>query len=319
MFLFLFLTNHPAIQPLVEFGPFNKALIDFPFRERYNKEKCGRGCNERVHNMKIYNHIVTDYLAGKDIKAHEPEWFFHQPGYCFEMPDVSDEKREAVREVYEQTLHTAEQFVPGNRAVWDALFPGWEEILERTTVALIIGYPEPNDATVMPDPQGGYTAVLDMGLWTKYLGACSIGSLVQNLLTHELCHVCIHALLPGLDAAWLGGGYIDRLDAFTFDEGLAHFVSYEGKEASEIDWDSELLRDVWRRSSAEMERALAEADAEKQADFLERAIFGDYYDKYACMCGMMYLAQCWKEGGTERLAEEFAAGFAGFAEKAVCV
>lgn len=101
--------------------------------------------------MQIYTDIVEDYLQGKSLAAHEKEWFFLQPGYRFEAPDCSEAQKAAVREVYGQTLRSVQKFVPGNRAVWDALFPDWQAILDQTRVALIIGYPEPNDALVMKD------------------------------------------------------------------------------------------------------------------------------------------------------------------------
>lgn len=79
--------------------------------------------------MKLYTDIVTDYLAGRSLAAHAQEWFFTQPGYCFQEPDGSDAQKAAVMQVYEQVLRTVETFVPGNRPVWDALFPDWQDIL----------------------------------------------------------------------------------------------------------------------------------------------------------------------------------------------
>lgn len=266
--------------------------------------------------MQIYTDIVEDYLQGKSLAAHEKEWFFLQPGYRFEAPDCSEAQKAAVREVYGQTLRSVQKFVPGNRAVWDALFPDWQAILDQTRVALIIGYPEPNDALVMKDPAGGNTAILDMGLWTKYLGHVSLGALAHNLLTHELCHVCIAAHWPELCQVQETGDYLSRLDAFTFDEGFAHFVSYNDQEASAVDWDSAQLRRVWETSCADMRAARSEQRSDAQQDWLYRAIFGEYYAKYACMCGMLYLARCWQAGGSQQLAKEFAAGWQGFAEKA---
>lgn len=151
--------------------------------------------------MKLYTDIVTDYLAGRSLAAHAQEWFFTQPGYCFQEPDGSDAQKAAVMQVYEQVLRTVETFVPGNRPVWDALFPDWQDILRGAETALIVGYPPPNDAVVLKSPAGVDTAVLDMGLWVQYLGAVPVERVAHNLLTHELCHVCIHRHRPELDAA----------------------------------------------------------------------------------------------------------------------
>lgn len=114
--------------------------------------------------MKLYTDIVTDYLAGRSLATHMQEWFFTQPGYCFQEPDGSDAQKAAVRQVYEQVLRTVETFVPSNRLIWDALFPDWQDILRGAETALIVGYPPPNDAVVLKSPAGVDTAVLDMGL-----------------------------------------------------------------------------------------------------------------------------------------------------------
>lgn len=45
--------------------------------------------------------------------------------------------------------------------------------------------------------------------------------------------------------------------------------------------------------------------------------FGNYYDKYACMCGMIYLAKEWQLGGYARLKELFDQGYHGFARKCI--
>lgn len=266
--------------------------------------------------MKIYADIVEDYLAGKSLSERQREWFFRQPEYSFTEPDGSEEQKEKVRAAYEQTLKTAQEFIPCNREIWDAVFPNWKELLEHVTVALIIGYPDPMDATVMKSPAGEYTAILDMGLWTKYLSGTPIGELAHNLLTHELCHVCIHEMMPELDEVEETGEYLTKLDAFTFDEGFAHFVSYDGKEAAKVDWNAEKLRQVWLQCSREMREARAERCAEQREEWLYRSICGVYYEKYACMCGMLHLARCWQVGGAAQLAKEFAAGWRGFAEKA---
>lgn len=265
--------------------------------------------------MKLYTDIVTDYLSGKSLAPHRQEWFFTRQGYCYQEPDRSAAQMTAVRQVYEQVLRTVETFTPSNRPVWDALFPDWQEVLRGAEVALIVGYPPPNDAVVLKSPAAVDTAILDMGLWAQYLGAVPVERVAHNLLTHELFHVCIHRHWPALDAAQETGDYLSRLDALTFDEGFAHFVSYNDQEAGAVDWDAAPLRDVLTRSAAAMRSARQETRPAQQQEWLRRAVFGSYYDKYACMCGMLYLARRWQEGGPAHLAAELAAGWQDFAEK----
>lgn len=59
-------------------------------------------------------------------------------------------------------------FTPTNKKIWDALFKDWRSIINRVRVNLIMGYSEPNDATVMKNPQGASEVILDLGCWVKY-------------------------------------------------------------------------------------------------------------------------------------------------------
>lgn len=47
------------------------------------------------------------------------------------------------------------------------------------------------------------------------------------------------------------------------------------------------------------------------------AHFGNYYDKYAAMCGMIYLGRQWQSGGIGRLKDIFYQGYHDFAIKTV--
>ena len=42
-----------------------------------------------------------------------------------------------------------------------------------------------------------------------------------------------------------------------------------------------------------MKLALIETNPQSQEQYIYEANFGNYYDKYACMCGMLYLAKQW--------------------------
>ena len=64
-----------------------------------------------------------------------------------------------------------------------------------------------------------------------------------------------------------------------------------------------------------LEKALAAGDEAERAAYLSRANCGRYYEKFACMAGMLYLAGQWRQGGTAALAEQFRAGYHGFAER----
>ena len=264
--------------------------------------------------MKIDSQIVRDYLAGKSIADYRGAWFF-QKCRSFTEPSYSAEERERAETVYRALLPAAETFRPLNRAVWDTLFPGWPGALEEACVDLVIGFPQPYDAMAMRDGAGGYHVIFDLLCWTAYLGKADLGDIARNLLTHELCHMLIGRNTAGIDDDLNSGAYPDMLDAITFHEGFAHLVSYGGKELEDTDWTAPELQRVREASREELRRALAAGDEAERAAYLSRANCGKYYEKFACMAGMLYLAGQWRQGGTAALAEQFRAGYHGFAER----
>lgn len=50
---------------------------------------------------------------------------------------------------------------------------------------------------------------------------------------------------------------------------------------------------------------------------LEIIMINMHVCKYACMCGMIYLAKEWQLGGYSRLKELFDQGYHGFARKCI--
>lgn len=267
--------------------------------------------------MKINADIVCDYIDGKSIEPYKERWFFITDGYMFVKPSYEREHIELVRRIFEQIKETIEDFIPCNSKIWDALFPNWKKIIDEVTVNLIVGFPEPNDATVLKAPDGQNNVILDLGIWTKYEGKCDIASLVHNLLTHELCHVCIGATIKGIDDDLKSGDYITNLDANTFHEGFAHLISFENKEIDEINLNNEKWQKVKDKNRKRMQSALGITDIIEQKKFLYDAIFGNYEEKYACMCGMFYLMDCWKRKGILGLEEEFKIGYHNFSKRTI--
>ncbi len=267
--------------------------------------------------MKINADIVRDYIEGKSIISYSDKWFFNTQGYSYAEPSYESDHIESVRRIYTQIKDSIDNFIPCNLKIWDALFPNWKEILDSVIINLIIGYPEPNDATVLKEPDGQNNVILDLGLWTKYEGKCDITGVIHNLLTHELCHVCIGKTIKDIDADIESSDYIINLDANTFHEGFAHLVSYDDKDIDMVQWDSESLQKVKAKSKSMMRSALFATDSLEQKKYLYDAIYGNYYDKYACMCGMLYLVDCWKAKGILGLEEEMKKGYQGFSKRTI--
>ena len=157
--------------------------------------------------------------------------------------------------------------------------------------------------------------VFDLLCWEKYVGKISLSKLSQNLLTHELFHVLIGKCYTDIEESEQFGNYRDKLDAITFNEGFAHLVSYNQQEIDSVEWEK--LEDIYIQSTNKMKLALMEKNPQSQEQYIYEANFGNYYDKYACMCGMIYLAKQWQLGEYARLKEVFDQGYHGFARKCI--
>lgn len=81
------------------------------------------------------------------------------------------------------------------------------------------------------------------------------------------------------------GNHINKLDAITCNEGFAHLVSYNQQEINSVEWEK--LEDIYIQSINKMKLALMETNPQSQEQYIYEANFGNYYDKYACMCGII--------------------------------
>lgn len=120
-----------------------------------------------------------------------------------------------------------------------------------------------------------------------------------------------------MEKACVSPEYHTQLDAVTFNEGFAHLLSYQTRELDAVNWNSAELAAVEERCRERMAAALQERDAAAQEKNLYEALCGNYYEKYACMCGMLYLARVWERSGISGLKSCFQAGWSGFAAKTV--
>ena len=271
--------------------------------------------------MKINDKIVNTYLAGKPIDVFKDEWYFTNSQVAgqigkniFTPPAYTDEQKAKVREIHTILLQTVQSFEPINISVWNELFPDWKAVFVNVNVDLILGFPEPHDATVESDGSGERHIIFDLACWTKYLGY-DIATITRNLLTHELCHILIGKHIPHIDEDMENPDYLTALDALTFHEAFAHLVSYDAMEIDEVDWSAPELQKVREKSCKTMHKALASTDEKEQEHYLYTAQCGNYYDKYACMAGMLYLAEQWQMGGVQALKTCFIWGYHGFAKK----
>lgn len=173
------------------------------------------------------------------------------------------------------------------------------------------------DALALQDESGRPIAVYDIGNWLPYQNMV-ISDVVNNLLTHELCHVCIKAVFPDLKKVYMSGSYIEVLDAIAFNEGFAHLLAFENKDISQVDWKSEKFKKVFVDSIETMKRAILEEDTSKQKQYIQASNTGSYYEeKFGAMVGMLYLADVWLNNGIIGLKKIFDEGYSNFVSKAI--
>ena len=269
--------------------------------------------------MYINDSIAQAYILGEDMRHYEKEWFFSgstldvdRGKNIFTLPPDDNATRDEVKKLVNRFQYGVEHFEPVNRPVWDDLFPDWQKI--QPIIDLIVGFPEPYDAVTMRETDGQIHLVFDLICWRKYAGMADLDKIIRNLLTHEITHLLIGKNYPDVDTALESTDYRTKLDAYTFHEGFAHLISYQAAELDQVDWHTEQLREVYSSCKEKMRAALVETDEKKQEQYLYDAICGKYYEKFACMCGMLYLAGRWEKYGIPGLKIAFT-DYHGFAER----
>lgn len=273
--------------------------------------------------MLIDSSIAQAYIESSCVDAFRASWLFEHTSVssdlgrnAFTPPPEDLALRETVRKLERRICEAAAHFVPVNRPIWDALFPDWEAV--QPTLDLIVGYPEPYDAVAAHSPDGQAHLIFDLIRWCNYVELDQLDSIIRNLLTHEITHLLIGHRYPAADAALESTDYLTRLDAYTFHEGFAHLLSYQATEIDCVDWHTPQLTEVAAASRAKLRLALTETDPDRQKQFLEEAVCGSYYEKFACMCGMLYLADRWETQGIDGLQSAFA-DYHGFAQRALSI
>lgn len=269
--------------------------------------------------MYINDSIAQAYILGEDMRQYEKEWFFSgstldvdRGKNIFTFPPDDNAARDEVKKLIKHFQYGVEHFEPVNRPVWDKLFPDWQKI--QPAIDLIVGFPEPYDAVTMRGTDGQIHLVFDLICWRKYAGMADLDKIIRNLLTHEITHLLIGKNYPDVDMAIESTDYRTKLDAYTFHEGFAHLISYQATELDHVDWHTEQLKEVYSSCKEKMCAALTETDTKKQEQYLYDAICGMYYEKFACMCGMLYLAGRWEKYGIAGLKTAFM-DYHGFAER----
>lgn len=232
-----------------------------------------------------------------------------EPPVPAEEPDAGLSPQ--VRAALEAVRGALHPFRPGRPALWDTALPGWRDALGAARVALVVGWPAPYDAGVRHDPRGRPVIVLDL---VRLLAAAgepgAVPDAAQGLLDHELAHVVLAARHP-LPA---GAPYADRLDRVVWDEGLAHHLGTGTHPLVAPGADGRDARQ--RQALAELAEARRATGDVARAAWLRRADAADgFWEKYACVAGMLAFGDAEDAGGAEAVRDLVDAGWRGFADR----
>ena len=233
--------------------------------------------------MNINTNIIDSYLNGKhDYSKH---WVYssitNDGVYLFQEPNLSD--KHIVQNIYKIFMSELKNFKPYNYKLFNQLFPNWNEILENINIILTVGVKEPYDAMVR-EYLGKSYMIFDLNLFSKYYKSGNdIPTIISKLLTHEFTHICVHQDYPPVYSS-----YIEQMQYITFDEGFAHLLSFS--ENVELFDFTEINNSYYNISLEKLKLAFMEQDESKQREFLEECNSGNYWDKFACISGKLFLS-----------------------------
>lgn len=263
--------------------------------------------------MILHTEIIDSYLKGENLDKFKDFWIYSKLGEgenkgknIFTMP--LKENVETVGKIYDEVKRCLYDFKPFNSEIWDLLFPDYRDFLGSTNVYIIVGLPEPHDATVTSDEDGKNVIIFDLNCWVKYYGKMNIENLVRNLVTHESCHMLIGKAFDSIDSDYENGTYLEKMNSLVFNEGFAHLVSYS-ENINKVDWHEKKLLDVKQKSLSTLRKAFLENNISKQNEYLYNAMYGKYYDKFGCMAGLLYLVDIYTKRGKDGLSCEFHSGY----------
>jgi len=202
-------------------------------------------------------------------------------------------------ELYKETMRNLEPFQPLNEDLWIRIF-GPTDIPDTVTVWLIVGAPKGAEAVVRMDESGNKHLIVDLGQICTYSNLVPrLLNIVFDFLTHELAHVMV-----GLKYKYTTSMPREQLlKQLAFDEGIAHFLSFE-EDVLDVNWDSEEMQ---HRKQTAFEKYHHFMQHAKELTFqdLKNANTGAFWDKFASIAGMFAMVEyCQNDGNLENLLSD---------------
>lgn len=258
--------------------------------------------------MQINREIVDDCLSGKPPQEWRQQWVFHaivEGRYLVE--EVAPARHAALRQAADLLEQQLAGFCPLNRRLWDLLLPAWPAITATRTVFLVAGCPAPYDAMTRVSPLGTEVLLFDLNRLLTYTeDPQRLTPLLRAMLTHECAHTCLHRDYPVPPET---AAYHDRLQYLCFDEGLAHFLSFQ-EDIAAVNWNGDAFPQRRAGARARLQEAVRCDTGERQAAFLEQADTGaSFWEKFGAIAGMFAWADAF---GADAMAALYRRGPQGF-------
>ena len=230
--------------------------------------------------------LVNKFLNEDKYREIENHWLFNnieKGEHLFELPNES--QRNEVERILDHIQNNLSDFKPLNEDIFTSIYPEWPQIINDMNVLLVVGCPDPYDAMVM-EYGGRQYVIFDLIRLNNYVRlGYNIDSMINQLLTHEISHLCLREKYPVPNST----DYFENLKYIVFDEAFAHILSFN-EDIRGYDFTN-IIKEHYSKSLSKLRSALNETDYDKQNELLIQANSGVYWDKFGAISGKLFLAR----------------------------
>lgn len=243
-------------------------------------------------NLNINSEIIDEYLEIGDLKAVVDHWIYRIiiPGeHRYKEPE--EFCLETFKQLYENTKEKLINFTPLNHNLWLRIF-GPTEIPSNITICLIVGAPKGNEAIVREDNNGNRYIIIDLAQICTYSQDINqLDFIIFDFITHEVAHALVCLKYPYSDKL----SKVQLLKQLTFDEGIAHFLSYQ-EDVLKVDWHSEEMEKRKASAYSKLNYFLEHVD-DFSLELMKQSNSGSFWDKFASISGMFAIIEYYEKGG----------------------
>ena len=188
--------------------------------------------------MIIKSEIIDEYLKTGNLINVADHWIYHHivPGE-YRLEEPRDFSLKTFNWLYKKTREKLINFTPLNLELWDRIF-GPIQIPNHILIYLIVGAPKGYEAIVREDSSGNRYIIIDLAQICNYSTDMNqLDFIIFDFITHEVAHALISLKYPYSNHL----SKSQLLNQLTFDEGIAHFLSYR-EYVLEVDWHTDEMK-----------------------------------------------------------------------------